>query len=253
MRMGYDPFVIHGKNAIRLCEILKRKDIGDMGIGAMIVFIAMVLVAGIAGSVLVQTANRLEMQAMATGQQTTAEVATGIRIADIEGQKTLRPIRYNSTTGLILGGGSLDAWLNETRMQNMTITVAPRAGSLDVDLFQAVIEISDSNSKCILSYNSDQYQDLVATTGIFGTDAFDLLPDEFGVIKLQDADNSCSANAPVINRGDKIMLTINLSACFFGLPERTDIWGMVIPEEGAPGIYAFRTPSAYTASVYDLY
>ncbi|MCX6667219.1 MAG: flagellin [Euryarchaeota archaeon] len=237
---------------MKICEILRREDIGDMGIGAMIVFIAMVLVAGIAASVLVQTANRLEMQAMQTGQQTTAEVATGIKVIDIEGHKTLRPIRYNATTGLIRGG-LLEDWLNETRMQNMTITVAPRAGSLDIDLSQAVIEISDSTSKCILGYNSDEYQGSVAVSGVFGTAAFDLLPDKFGIIELEDADDSCSGDAPVINRGDKVMLTINLSACFLGLTERTDIWGMVIPEDGAPGIFAFRTPVAYTSDVYDLY
>ncbi len=77
-------------------RILKENDLGDMGIGAMIVFIAMVLVAGIAASVLIQTANRLEIQAMKTGQETTEEVATGIGVEDITGQKG----SYNSSVGL---------------------------------------------------------------------------------------------------------------------------------------------------------
>jgi flagellin FlaB len=135
----------------------------------------------------------------------------------------------------------------------MSITVGPRAGSLDIDLSQTVIEISNSTAKCILGYSSSDFQASVSANGVFGTAAFDLRPDQFGVIELEDADNSCTFQTPVINRGDKVMLTVNLSACFFGLEERCDVWGMVIPEDGSPGIYGFRTPASYTDDVYDLY
>ncbi len=67
----------------KITKKLKADDIGDMGIGAMIVFIAMVLVAGIAASVLIQTANRLEIQAMTTGQETIGEVSTGLGVTAI--------------------------------------------------------------------------------------------------------------------------------------------------------------------------
>jgi len=226
----------------KICEILKKKDVGAIGIGAMIVFIAMVLVAGIAASVLVQTANNLEIQAMQTGKETTAEVATGIRITDIEAEWA----EAWNTSG---------TWYNDT-LTNMTITVAPRAGSSDIDLGETVIELSDSNVnsnvKCILTWNGT-HELAVVNGGVFATNAFWLNASEFGIIVLEDADGSCGATTPVINRGDKVMLTINLTAGFGGLATRTDITGRIIPEEGYSGVFAFRTPASYSYAVYDLY
>jgi len=210
-------------------RILKEDDLGDMGIGAMIVFIAMVLVAGIAASVLIQTANRLEIQAMKTGQETTEEVATGIGVEDITGQ---------------VGSGSI---------LNMTICVSPRSGSKDIDLSNMVIELSDSTNKYILAYLDTNWFATPHINGTFETAAFDGTAMEFGVIVLEDADDSCQQANPVINRGDHVLLTISADACFGGLLERTDIWGMVIPESGAPGVFAFRTPASYPDTIYDLY
>jgi len=219
----------------KIVKICKEKDVGAIGIGAMIIFIAMVLVAGIAASVLVQTANRLEIQAMTTGAQTEAEVATGIKVFDIEGHKN-------------------GAYINQ-----MTLTVAPRAGSKDVDLRQTFIEISDTNVKVVLKYDQTGFKNKTETNGdLFQAGFFAVLTaQEFGVIVLEDADSSCSSSTPVINRGDKVMLTINAAQCFGGgngIAVRTDVWGMVQPEEGAQGVFAFRTPSSYASdTVFDLY
>jgi flagellin FlaB len=216
-------------------RILKENDLGDMGIGAMIVFIAMVLVAGIAASVLIQTANRLEIQAMKTGQETTEEVASGIGIEDITGQK-----------------GTFGAWTPDTIL-NVTICVTPRSGSKDVDLSTTVVELSDSTTKYILGYDTTNWFASPNGTGVFKTAAFGGTAMQFGIIVLEDADGSCQALNPVINKGDHVLLTISTGACFGGLTERTDIWGMVIPESGAPGVFAFRTPASYPETVYDLY
>jgi archaeal flagellin FlaB len=216
-------------------KMLKEDDLGDMGIGAMIVFIAMVLVAGIAASVLIQTANRLEIQAMQTGQQTTEEVATGIGIEDITGQV-----------------GTYGAWTPNSIL-NMTICVSPRSGSQDIDLSNVVVELSDSSGKYLLTYDSGNWFATPDAAGVFATAAFDVSEMNFGVIVLEDADSSCIAANPVINRGDHVLLTISTGECFSGLTERTDIWGTIFPESGASGVFAFRTPASYPDTVYDLY
>ena len=217
-------------------KMLKEDDLGDMGIGAMIVFIAMVLVAGIAASVLIQTANRLEIQAMTTGQETTREVSTGLAVIDIEGQ--------NDGSGVIT---------------QMTITVRARAGSGDIDLSQTIIELTDGTVKTLLTYDPTALQFNVSTDesgDIFLTGFWNMSNEQFGILVLQDEDSSLTASNPVINRGDLVMLCINTDACFTadgGLAPRADVWGLVSPEQGASGIFAFRVPSSLTEQVYDLY
>ena len=221
----------------KLIKKLKETDVGAIGIGAMIVFIAMVLVAGIAASVLVQTANKLEIQAMQTGDQTRAEVSTGIAVVDITGNATVNDKVYN-----------------------MTITVRPRAGSHDIDLSETVIELTDGTTKVLLSYNSSATWTFNSSVNsskaqVFHTStlAWNMTNEQFGILVIEDADGSCSASTPVINRGDLVMLCVSCNSCFSGLSPRDDVWGSVIPEEGSPGLFAFRVPSALAEAVVDLY
>jgi flagellin FlaB len=222
----------------KITKILKADDIGDMGIGAMIVFIAMVLVAGIAASVLIQTANRLEMQAMVTGQETIGEVATGCAVTAISGHRTD------------------DA---DDCLDLMIISIRPRAGSISIDLEQAYVELADSEVKVILKYTSAEFHDTDEIDGNFFEDSFynNLDSTHFGVIVLEDADSSLSATTPVINKGDQVIITINLDLVFTagpGVNTRTAMWGLVQPEDGAPGVYAFTTPASFAADlVFELY
>jgi flagellin FlaB len=216
-----------GKHIIK---ILKNRDIGSIGVEAMIVFIAMVLVAGIAASVLIQNTTKLESQALSTTQETTAEVSSGLDVVSIEG--------YQST-------GTIDL---------LALNVRARAGSRDIDLGETVIEISDTVKKNFLSIDTGYFTLADDVNGeIFNYSFYTTNATDFSIIVLEDADGSCSTgNSAVINSGDYIILGINTSAAFGGLEERTDIWGMVIPEEGSPGVIYFTTPPSYPNYILEL-
>jgi flagellin FlaB len=210
----------------------QKEDIGATGIGTMIIFIAMVLVAGIAASVLIQTSSRLESQAMSTGEETTAEVATGLDIEGVQGYAvSTEDIKY------------------------LAIEVRPRSGSKDIDLKQTLLTLSNSSTQLVLTCGSvftakaDIDGNLFANASYVG-----LAANQFGIIVLEDADGSCTSTTPIINRGDKVILTVNAGAVagFNKIAERTDLYGSVIPEEGSPGIIAFRTPSSYTDNIMIL-
>ena len=228
---------------MKICKMLKERDVGAIGIGAMIVFIAMVLVAGIAASVLIQTSTRLESQAMATGQETIAEVATGIAVFDVEG--------YASAV--------------TANLSKIAITVRPRAGSAEIDLETTFVELSDTDHKVVLEYNktaaNNWWDGPTGIDALFSASVFPSSAAEFGIIVLEDADDSCSESNPVINRGDKVILCVSTSACFnfnisgsfsLGILERTDVWGSVVPEDGSPGVIAFRAPASFSDEVMDL-
>ena len=203
---------------------------GAIGIGALIVFIAMVLVVGIAASVMIQTSTRLESQALKSGQDTIAEVSIGLSVEDIEGHKS---------------GSSID---------EVGIVVRPRAGSTDIDLSETVVEISDSSTKNLLIFSSTGFTDTDAIDGdFFALSAFDGTATQFRVVVLEDADGSCISGSPVINSGDYVMLCIDVSNVFGGLTTNTDVFGTIIPEEGKPAPFLFSIPGLSGETIFELY
>ena len=212
----------------KICSIIRKEDVGSIGIGAMIVFIAMVLVAGIAASVLIQTSSNLQMQALSTGQETIAEVASGLKVEGISGHNT---------------SGEID---------QIAIEITPLAGSPDIDLSQAVIELSDSNNKYILRYGNNLTNASSLDGSIFDVSDFGDAT-TFDIIVLQDADESCLVGSPVINYGDHIVIAIDADGVLgSSIPPRQNVFGLVIPEEGSFGVIGFTVPPAVTDAVVEL-
>jgi archaeal flagellin FlaB len=208
---------------------VRKNQNGAMGIGVMIIFIAMVLIAGIVAYAILSTGSFLELQSGSTGSQTIKEVSSGLKVSTIQG---------HNTSGLI---------------DKIVILITPRAGSPNIDLNGVLIELSDSEQKNVMEYSSMYRVD--GTTGLynlFDVDAFPSVSSEYGIIVLIDDDSSCNQTTPVINRGDSVMLALNTTAIFGGIGENVNIVGNVILEEGAWSIIQFRTPSSFVNPILIL-
>ena len=208
---------------------------GAIGIGSMIIFIALLLVAGIAASVLIQTANNLQNQALETGRNTLKEVANGIKVTHISGK------------------------INGNNITELAIFIETVSASGDIDLNHARIELSDANKKVIIKYNSNYFNYSVASGGLFDTmDVTGLSETSFGIIVVRDNDDSCDSTQPVINGQDMVVLMVNVSSSFgngasnSGIGTRTEVQGGVYPEFGMRGFINFYTPSVFVDTIIDL-
>lgn len=213
----------------------------SLGIGALIVFIAIILVVGIAASVLIQTSSYLETRASAAGQETTSEVATGLAVFSIE--------------AYVADGADIS---------KLAILVRPRAGSEKIDLTRTLVELSDETTKIILNYTTSFYSKPDGLDDIFSANVY---PDDnypyhntsnrdgtqYGILILDDADNSISATNPVMNRGDKVYLCINTTGALNNIAKNTQIWGQIMPEFGYSAYLDFRTPYTYADNVMEIY
>ncbi|XRO77372.1 flagellin [Methanocaldococcus sp. 10A] len=213
---------------MKLIEFLKGKK-GATGIGTLIVFIAMVLVAAVAAAVLINTSGFLQQKAMATGKESTEQVASGLQ--------TLQVIGIHNTSDIT----------------NLAIVITPNAGSAPIDLRQATVMITNGKIKSVLRYNDSTKFSNIANTDTgeisnLSLAAWNLTKGQFGIIVIQDADNSCSGDTPVINKGDIVALTINATANELALEPRTTVTGSVVPEFGAPAVIEFTTPATYLST-----
>ena len=195
------------------------------GIGTLIIFIAMVLVAAVAASVLIQTAGLLQQQAQDTGFEAREDVAGGLEITSVIGDR--------HTDGYSSGS-------NQNTIQVLELRVQLSPGSPDIDFDELVIKVSDGTDELDLTFYSS------------GTNASHANGTVYSAIAIRDSDSSWS-NDNVITRGDLILIYLcSDSATSLSLDNNVDVSIQLVPESGATTYETFTTPPTYNDRYIEL-
>jgi flagellin-like protein len=109
---------------------LDDSDRGQVGIGTLIVFIALVLVAAVAAGVLIDTAGDLESRASDTGEDAQAQVSNQIDVVSATGEIT------------------------DDNVSTVTLVAKKSPGSDPIDLTDATIEYTSNSSSETLTQGS---------------------------------------------------------------------------------------------------
>jgi flagellin FlaB len=190
-------------------KFLINNERGDVGVGTLIIFIAMVLVAAVAATVLIYTTGALQQKASKTSKEATTQISTNIIVDQVLGNRS-------SSASATLDNG-------------LQIRIKPDVGTTSIDLRQVIITVWDSDNHYDLNYSSDGSGSLVFTAAA-----------------VRDEDHSFNVSTPVLNSGD--LVTIYITQANMGnilLSTRKTFWLSLNQELGSSVNLEITTPNSF--------
>ena len=169
-------------------RILDEEERGQVGIGTLIVFIAMVLVAAIAAGVLINTAGFLQTQAEATGEESTSQVSDRLQVVSQSGE---------------IGDG-------DDTIGELEFVVSQAPGADSIDLNEVTVEFIGADGQ--ESFNLDGDHIDIFTNGDQDgvlTDRSDRAQITFDMDDIDEQENS---NEYDLEEGDDLSVTFTTAA-----------------------------------------
>jgi archaeal flagellin FlaB len=203
----------------------------EMGVGTLIIFIAMLLVAAVAAGVLLQTAGALQQKALSTGQQSKAEISTNARVIEVSASDAT----------------------NDNTIENFSMQMKLSPGSDPLKFDEVTLTFNTDDETTTLTY-LDQYNDtvycqlggqnLTAPQQCIGTQG---VAGNFTVEYLINGSNHIAGN---LQRGDVVRL---YWAAPVDINEGEHIRINFIPKIGTATLVEFDTPDVMSTQRVYLY
>ncbi len=191
---------------------------GMMGIGALIIFIAIILIAAVAASVLITTGGSLQQKALITGSQTEESIASGIE----------------AMTVVASDASASDG--TPHKVGDFKVMVRLQSGSQGINLNNTIITVDTETASYSLTYNTTIGADSTAAT----TTAY-------VVYYIQNGTNHENG---YLNRGDVAKIIFQLSP---EISENQLVRIKMIPRVGTYTQIEFYTPDSMTQESVSLW
>jgi flagellin FlaB len=178
----------------------------EMGVGTMIIFIAMVLVAAVAASVLISTANSVREQAQNTGEQAIQNVASGFITYDVVG--TVSP--------------TFDT------LDQVDVYMRLAAGSPSINMDNVVISVTDGGDTVVYAkaaLMSDTEFEAAQTLVVSSVEAW------------------ATSAVDMVGQGDLIKVSIDLTQFVIVNSQNVEI--KIMPAYGQNSLVQFYTPEVF--------
>lgn len=189
---------------------------GMMGIGALIIFIAIILIAAVAASVLITTGGSLQQKALITGTQTEEAIASGIEAMTVVASDA---------------SGSSNGHSQQTphKVGDFKVMVRLQSGSQGLNLNNTIVTVDTETSSVSLTYNKTVDADTIASTTM-----------QYLIYYVQTGTNHEDG---YLNRGDVAKIIFWLQP---EIAENQQVRIKMIPRVGTYTQIEFYTPDSMT-------
>jgi archaellin len=190
-----------------------------MGIGALIIFIGVILAAAVAAGVLIMTSGSLQQRALITGSESTEKVVTGLEVVDV------RAWNYE---GMAPDIGFVPK-NNQVELLYLVVRLSPGSGPISWN--NTVIIVSTKRESCEIPYYLSG----------------NVIEDDFYVNVLKEGPNHRSH---YLSEGD--LAELDFGFCGDRVNENEPITVIIIPAGGRSTVLKLMTPDSITHQMIPL-
>jgi flagellin FlaB len=202
-------------------KTITRNEQAQAGVGTLIIFIAMVLVAAVAAAVLIQTSGVMQSKSTATTKEAAAAIGENLALESIDGYK---------------------AAINSASLQYLNITVKVAAGGSDIDLTKVLLKVNGQNFNFTTGSSAPPNTFWVYSLREASASSADV---------STSGANSYATNTSTLKPGALARVDVNVSA--LTLAARSSITLAMTPEKGATLNMQLTTPALGSTNIVSIY